>query len=778
MDDGLKSSIIERFLRQNHAVDLDCQQELGDYLDSIEKQHQDWLHFETILTSPQWQKLAEILCAGFQFKGEELIMSEALNTQAMDDKALVLRAKSQLSDANYYARYTQWQAPESEIQQSLIDLRDKLAYLPELGKLIPLKCLRIPQANGSHENYYQLLEDVGGVTEKISLIRSATLKSKLSYLRQADLSVSENREPFKLIPEAILKLPKHKSICEVQREAIALDISRILGFDTAQSLLVVHNDEPALFVPFDAIDLLNHFAQGDSETAAFSSKTYVVNSTIKPIGEGLQADVFIEDFGQALAYLYLCNDPDSIGAYNQNKALRNARTLFIFDQAVKTQDVLGLDSRLALFPDHMIMKFSRHGQGRNCSLVNDSSIHEKLHGINNLLVRKEQIIGYLTTLIAQHEAQISKLTKEISQEKRETNKLLLYCRLNQTTQLIQDATAIQTSIVERLKNLAKIISTQGHQDNLTQSRLILEKLVNNPVIFSPLGRPFKCPSTSNHSSKIQSIEKIEDKVLINFSHTINKEKIEFIQRHGCSSLKQIHSKKWQINLDEFLALSETLLYPEMTPMLQDLNYLDSSDLSLISQYYYSKDKSKLFKLIDNYSKGMENIDPRLVMDKIRSTLNQIEQHHDGLAKHIQKKLHFDVQQRLTKIIQQSGSPRKNQEKSISTYKLIDQAFTACVELDRVKSFHGILMTVIQTNRLHSKPFNKFLMDCITAHKKALNYVSATEQSKFIETQAINYMLRLEGTGKNTHFTVWQSSSATIGTKPKAGSPSVAAINRL
>lgn len=58
------------------------------------------------------------------------------------------------------------------------------------------------------------------------------------------------RERYKLCTEAIIKLPKYGDIREVQHEAIALNISRLLGLDTAITTSITYNNHPALFILF------------------------------------------------------------------------------------------------------------------------------------------------------------------------------------------------------------------------------------------------------------------------------------------------------------------------------------------------------------------------------------------------------------------------------------------------------------------------------------------------------------------------------------------------
>lgn len=250
-------------------------------------------------------------------------------------------------------------------------------------------------------SYCTLAETIEGVTEKIPLITLAKVKEQLRHLcaqNELDLdSYSESREQYyKLGIEGILKLPKHGDIKEVQREAIALNISRLMGLDTTSSTAVSYNGHPALFIPFDNINLLNEFSSGKifKVGMGLSGQSYTHYSTIKPLGEGIQADLYIKDFGHALALLYLCCDTDAIGGYCKNKALRNYSSLYIFDQVITDTDKFILDSRISLQPDQFIMKHTRHGQGRNRTLIEDSSLVTKYASLVRLKELKRIITQY------------------------------------------------------------------------------------------------------------------------------------------------------------------------------------------------------------------------------------------------------------------------------------------------------------------------------------------------------------------------------------------------
>ena len=376
--------------------------------------------------------------------------------------------------------------------------------------------MTIPGEHGAGAmTYCTLAESAGGVTEKVSLVRLAKVTEQLGRLRDTDVADVDayiaHRGNYKLSTEAILKLPKHGSIEEVQRESMALNISRILHLDTTSSSMVSHNGKPALFVPFENIRLLKDFAQGKTFTPFGSSKSYEHYSTINPVGEGVQGDSFVEDFGNALGLFYICSDPDSIGGYNQNKALRDNRSLFIFDQVVMPSDKLKLDSRISLQPDDIIMGHTRHGRGRNRTLIEDSSFTAKFDSIVEILRQQERIYKYANRTIALYTNEIERINRDLGRLHTPLQDKELKEQKAQFGALLKDAINLREAVKSRIDKIGTTLPRRSRDlsNNDICQALVLEKLVHNPRLFTDLGRPYKNPWTTRQDNPVTLIATTE-----------------------------------------------------------------------------------------------------------------------------------------------------------------------------------------------------------------------------------------------------------------------------
>lgn len=801
MDPRIKAAIIAKFSRQSHTKECGFTALLDKYLDSLEANHK-WLDFDTIIHTSQWHQLVKILEAGFIYQDNQLVI-DALDTTKMDECAIRLAKKFSISDIDYYGEYAITTPPSQEFKQLINDCKKKLTplvaeivrakfvfnadnpehftlimneltraieegkgntekfkvhlkFMEDFYKITQLAVLTIPQTDATEEAIYcQLAEKQQGVTEKLSLCPLSKVQEKLNNLQKSTVNsiadYNKNRKEFALSTQAILKLPKHGKITEIQREAIALDISRILGFDTTQSHRVVYNGSPALFIPFDDIRLLSEFAAGKDFKAFAVGKKYQDYSTIIPVGEGLQADVFIDDFGEALALLYLCSDPDSIGGYNQNKALKNSRSLFIFDQVIMTKNHLALDSRLSLYPVGP-MKYTRHGQGRNRTLIEDSSFRHKFNGLFNLGQQKERILAHLQAIINLHKEQIDKLKKQIDTEPPGERKKRLAGYLEQVILLKKDAVSIKKKISERIEDIDKI--TFAAAGKYSFHILLLEKLLNNPIIFNESGDPYKHPWTDRNEIFTTGIVINNDLITLTFSQKIPGNIVALIETY-CPSI-QAKENTLTIKSTDLLHINEIMLHPEMRPFLQPgATYLSGEQLSVLANAYKSDPHEKLFAIINKYlsaiTKGSTIDKVTLIADtltRVYSYLDSSGPTHTGLAKHVVKKLHFDIQSRLHQVLAQEEELPEN----------LAQAFSAALKLDRIKAFHKALITAIQTNKLQSPEFKEFLTSCIAAKNRVQNYDQAREQSEIIKQltdKITENMLTLKGkensTSRHTFF---------------------------
>ncbi|HAZ7574419.1 hypothetical protein OQJ02_09140 [Legionella sp. PATHC032] len=622
-------------------------------------------------------------------------------------------------------------------------LQKKLNLLTDLNKINQLQRLNIPQDNGSSLSYCTLAETIEGVTEKISLITLAKVKEQLGHLcaqKELDLvSYSESREQYyKLDTQGILKLPKYGDIKEVQREAMALNISRLMGLDTTSSTTVSYNGRPALFIPFDSINLLNEFSSGKSFKAGMglSGQIYTHYSTIKPLGEGVQADLYIKDFGNALALLYLCCDTDAIGGYCKNKALRNYSSLYIFDQVITDTGKFILDSRISLQPNQFIMKHTRHGQGRNRTLIEDSSIMTKYASIMQLKELKRIITQYCDHISWLHHNRTQTIKRLLQGELAKDERVRLTEELNDVDILEKDAEQIKSQIIIRINKIAEVLpQTTGIVGfDVIRQCLILEKLLHNPVLYSDDGRPYKNPWTTRQANPVQTINDLQNgKIQITFKSNIPEEMVDFIKRHGGGDSLTITSPKViTISKAHLDSLKENMLHPEYSPELSlNTNYLDDKDLCIIKMAYRIGNRTKILNAIAEYRAIMNN-EQVSFHNKIECLTQTeakikalIEMANDkGLGMHILKKFYFDMQQRLQKLINPEVMPHD-----------ISKAFAAALKLDRVSDFNKVVREAIVQNKVTDPQFIIFLADCIKKEALATNYKEAQKASGALSIEA-------------------------------------------
>lgn len=621
-------------------------------------------------------------------------------------------------------------------------LQKRLNILLDLNKINQLERISIPQDNGGTLAYCTLAEAAGGVTEKVSLISLAKVKTQLGNLSaRNDLTVDNydtDRGQFKLSTEAIIKLPKHGNIKEVQREAMALNISRLMGLDTSSSTTVAYNGHPALFVPFDNIRLLSDFASGKTFTAGLgiSGQTYTHYSTIKPVGEGMQADRYVNDFGNSLALFYLCSDTDAVGGYCQNKALRDSRSLFIFDQVVMDSDKFTLDSRLSLQPDQLIMKHTRHGQGRNRTLIEDSSMVTKYASLMQLKDIGGKIVQYANHVAWQHHNRAETLKGQLRGVLSADARAKLNEELKDVETLENDAVTIKNKIEARINKINEVLpkTTGAVSSEEVRQALILEKLVHNPVLFSDDGRPYKNPWTSRQGNPVESVNDLGNgSVRINFSSKVSADMVNFIKRHGggdtltLTSPKVVTISKAQLN-----ALREDQLHPENNLNLAPAtDYLAAADLAMIKEAYGKGHRTKIIDAVTTYKAAM-NDDENNQADKIASiqkTETDLKEFirtakDKGLGMHVLKKFYFDAQQELQKMMNPLMIPAN-----------LNQAFTAAFKLDRISEFNAVVREAIANNKLTDPQFTGFLTACIQKEALATNHTEAARQSQALSLDA-------------------------------------------
>ncbi|MDX1838061.1 hypothetical protein DIZ81_09415 [Legionella taurinensis] len=622
----------------------------------------------------------------------------------------------------------------------------QLTLLEDLHKINQLKIIQIPNENGAAFNYCELAESAGGVTEKVSLISLSKVTSQLTTLvTTAPTTVQDyldHRNDYKLSTQAILKLPKHGKIEEVQRESLALNFSRLSGLDTTQSSMVMYNGKPTLFVPFDDIRLLKDFAHGKVfKSGLTGSQTYEHYSTIDPVGSGLQSNVFIQDFGKSLGVFYLCSDPDFVGGYNQNKALRNSKSLFMFDMVVMPGDKLKLDSRLSLQPNEFLVKHTRHGQGRNRTLIEDSAFHEKFNSLLTVMRNENRMLAYLDLTISRHAAHIEQLKKSLDNATSSQAKEIK-SEIKQVAALQKDAELIRQSVKNRISRIPETFpGSEKISYNGMAKGLILEKLLNNPALFNDEGRPYRNPWTYRNETQLTYMKFLPgqdhngDKVLLAFSSIIPPQMVSFIKRHGAPSLTIVpHRNEFElthmtISVKELAALQETMLYPEThLEGLLPTDYLNLSDLQAIGNAYGEGHRTRIISLMQEYKQFMAQtgVNEPSVQSKLKA-INSVDADllefintakDKGFAMHVRKKMQFDIQQQLRGMIPAKELPDN-----------LDEAFSAALKLDQINTFNRVMETAIETKKWNSPEFKKFLQACINQYQGATDHHLAIDASR-------------------------------------------------
>ncbi|WP_454781082.1 hypothetical protein [Legionella sp. WA2022007384] len=624
----------------------------------------------------------------------------------------------------------------------------KLNILLDLNKINELKRINIPQDNGPDLCYCTLQENVGGVTEKISLISLERVKKQLGRLcsNLDDLSIENyhtGREQYKLSTQAIIKLPKRGDIKEIQHEAMALNISRLLKLDTTDATTICHNGHPALFIPFEEIRLLSEFSLGKTFYSWLAGKTYTHYSTIKALGEGIQADCFINDFGDVLGLLYLCSDTDTIGGNCQNKALRNAKSLFIFDQSLMDTHKFILDSRLCLIPGEFLKRHTRHGLGRNRTIIEDSSMCSKFHSIMQLRAIGDKMIQYITHIAWQHHKQQVRIKRQFKKQLSIEKQSQLTTYLSDLIILEKDAELLRTRITERLKSIDEVLpQTTGNISFLDiRQALIFEKLLHNPILFSDDSRPFKYPWTYRQQNKIKKIEEFGDNLIqLTFSDKVSSAMLDFIKRRGGGeSITSTSAKTITLTKTHLAALREDLLHPEHQLVLDlSTNYLDPADLAIIKEAYNAGNRTYVMNAITTYREKMNSsisTDEKLkcIVETEKQLKELIDAAYDkGFGMHVIKKFFFDAQQQLQKMMPPLKTPMN-----------LNEAFIAALRLDRVSEFNAVVLEAVRQNKITNLQFTDFLDECILRVGAATNYTQAQHESRMLSSSAKKVLPQLE-----------------------------------
>ncbi|MCW8400858.1 hypothetical protein OQJ26_18915 [Legionella sp. PATHC038] len=813
MELGQKNRIIKRFLKEKcenpiamelQSIDLEHYSDLDKLLDHIDFHQNGLFDLETLESDPeQWREFCGIIkySCTFEKGGSPPLLKSVDFKKAEEGIRYTQNAHEiiRLPKDNYYERPTHTPTEvDTELDDLIINSRTKLYsltqtfpeatafdasnfiqvtaliqrlqeemerlphndsekerieerlnILSDLNNINELKRICIPQDNGSTLIYCTLQENIGGVTEKITLMSLDNVKKQLRHLCESapDLSIKDYqaaREQYKLCTEAIIKLPKHGAIQEVQHEAMALNVSRLMELDTATTTTISHNGHPALFIPFDEIQLLSGFSLGKTFYAWLLGKTYTHYSTIKSLGEGIQADCFIDDFGDAFALLYLCSDTDAIGGNCQNKALRNAKSLFIFDQSLMDTHKFILDSRLCLIPGEFLKKHTRHGLGRNRTLIEDSSMHSKFESIMQLRAMDDKILQYVTHVIWQHQQQAARIKRQFKKPLSTEKQSQLTSELSDLMLLEKDAETLRTRLMERLAAIDDMLpqSTGDIDLPMVRNALIFEKLIHNPILYSDDGRPFKNPWTYRQQNKLKKIDDLgNDLIQLTFSDKVSSVMVDFIKRRGGGdSITITTAKTITLSKAQLIALREDILHPEHQLVLDPaINYLDPLDLAAIKEAYNAGNRTYIMHTITSYREKMNNdkvsVDEQLKC--IVETEEQLKQlimsaHDRGFGMHVFKKFYFDAQQQLQRLILPLKVPVK-----------LNNAFAAALKLDRVSEFNAVVLQAIKQDKITDQQFINFLDECLQRANAATNYTQAQKESAELSSKAKEVMCQLE-----------------------------------
>lgn len=714
----------------------------------------------------------------FQDEEFEKLKGEALNALAhiyasFPDKARYnlperfneLRDKDVDRVINYLDKIEK-QEEKGKIQQTETLKRSQkisLDFFKLIKQVAHLTPLKIPRES-SELAYCELAEATVGVTQKTSLISMPVALERLAKLatlipepveHEEFLEVPEEpawqrylsrRKEVKLGKDAHIKFPKASAMplqdpkkTEVQREHIALNIARLLHPNVTQSTMLTHDDKPCLFVPFDKVTELKEYASGRVNRKYGVGGKYFVDSTFSPVGEGVYgvSTELVEDFGDCLAYCFLASDPDAIGGYNQNKALINGKHFYIFDQVIMASNHFKLDGSLSLIPCNST---SRHLQGRNRSLLEDNSFDKKFEGLVRLYESSGKIDAMFRALIDCHTTQFEAL-----EEKRNTSGLTAAesAKLDELKLLAEDASTLWTKCRERCDEIQRQLSIPGLDRSQTKQTLLLQKLLNRPVLYNDLGRPYRFPFTDRHACKVQQVEQVGEKYKITFNRRPPPEATDYLNLrlggHGNGEAMAIEGSSVLISASQLALLTEGMLFPEHAAVLDmQEDYLQRNELRCLEYFYPPFEGiAQVFSNIEQYQTLYPTLDnPKKaqvmgeIIDIVDAKLQQLEEGfkctNPGLLLHLKRKLQFDQQQ---KIIELCPTLMEHTEARVVQEKL-HQAFQAAMKLDRVDEFQKVCRKALKTGKLNDRLFKAYLDCCINHANEAQGYDLAKHQSHY------------------------------------------------
>lgn len=567
---------------------------------------------------------------------------------------------------NYLQRPVGVSSSEPDIQEVLITNYPGIKKYTIKGR----EYYSLPPVNNSSEPQPDM-----GCSEKIILYNQQDLIN----------SVQSDTKPNAC---ALLKLPKHGNIKQVQSEAMALGLAAtVFGLTTASATMVNYAEEPALFVPFDNMQPLTQIAVGENHTEK-NDKPAFENSTIAPLGNGLAPNIFLEDFGSSFGLMYLCGDPDAVGRNNQNKGFIG-RELYIFDQAIITHeypvyfDLFTLDSRLCQTPSTSLGKRLRHTRGRNFSILEDASIDEKFASLD--YSKLDATLQYCNNVIAG----LQEHTDFSNPKQAKNHKTLL--KYAQDTKIV-----IENRIDKYLQIMPK---TQKVQSETVKNALILEKILNKPKLFTSIGIPYRNLTTNSpHELKISTIVKTErDKIKISFNQEFDPATIAKIEEKLGKNNIQINSAEKSLILPKSsLKNLEKIFYPETSIILEnDVAYFSPSHIAELCKTY-NYEKPELIKLTQEY---VQLISSKNTIGEIVDTIKEYqtlfisqtakENKELPFYQHLTKCFEFDAQQRIQRQLQQNFTEEFAEDAADDLIDTQNQAFSTAIKLDCIIEFNNL-----------------------------------------------------------------------------------------
>lgn len=636
------------------------------------------------------------------------------------------RVNMVFSGLDYYSRkVVRHNKPDISLLELIDSAKYKLSTLlvkkPEVTELIEdmdrinrLKSIDIPQEDGSLMPYCVLEKAKQGNTEKILLIQLDTVKKRLQCLNAAVRLSPEIylrcREKYQLKAEAVLKLPKQDSILEIHHTALALNLARILGLHTPSFALVSYLSHPALFISEESFEYL------DAVETEFTA-------------EGLQADGYLDDLGNGLAFLYLCNEAgrnlDRMFGLLKGKKLNVVNpSIHPTPKLVQFSDIeeaLTLDASLSIHPTMHDLEIDR-----KCRRIDDSSMQAKFQSLWNAYQLSTTIIKNFDNLAK--EMQIRELLLyELPQS---FFNVTIKNELKDLTILKADLALISSSIKARLTNIERLFTANnigGALDgNGIRQVFILEKLLHLPVLFTHDGQPYRYPWIDSPINTIQSVVKTNGHIVITFQKQVNTLIGKQLIVRGLKSM-QWAGNSVKISRQDLGSITENLLYPESNcTLLAKDEYLCPEDLLLLCQAYGERSSAALLNLFDSYAKQIANTKTP-VAEKLQIMIAmQTELYHQlersankGLIKHLLRKFHFSMQFQLQKLM---GS---------TLPELIHSAFAVAVKLDRLAEFNKVVLFAVVNNHVQDRAFIEFLHFCSNQEKNCSNYVQAKQQSNLL-----------------------------------------------